>query len=259
MTDSLRLLSYNIQVGIHTRRPRDYLLHGWKHLVPHAARTRNLDRIAEVLAGHDIVALQETDAGSARSRFVNLTEYLADKAGMPFWHHQVNRRLGRFAQHAHGLISRIEPFAVESFALPGLIPGRNLIVARYGNGTQLSVFHAHLALTTRARRKQLAFIAELLQDHPHAVLMGDLNCRADSPEMLGLFERTGLREPAAVLNTFPSWRPRTDIDHVLVTPTLAVTAARVLPHAYSDHLPLSVEIALPRGLRLDQPSTASRR
>ncbi len=246
----LRLLSYNIQVGIETRRARDYLIHGWKHLIPHAGRRLNLDRIAAVLAGHDIIGLQETDAGSLRSNSVNLTEYLAQKAGLPFWHHNVNRRLGRFAQHSHGLISRLEPVGVESYALPGMIPGRNIIVARYGDERPLAVFHAHLALTARARRRQVAFIAELMQDHPHAVLMGDLNCRTDSPEMLALFERTGLREPTEILNTFPSWGPRHSIDHVLVTPSLEITAARVLPHTYSDHLPLSVEIAMPAGLQL---------
>lgn len=248
---NLRLLSYNIQVGIETRRARDYFVHGWKHLIPHAGRRLNLDRIATVLSDHDIIGLQETDGGSIRSSFVNLTEYLAQKAGIPYWHHQVNRPLGHFAQHAHGLISRQRPAAVESYALPGMIPGRNIIVARYGGARPLAVFHAHLALTSRARRRQLAFIAELMQDHPDAVLMGDLNCRADSPELIALYERTGLREPAEILRTFPSWGPRDNIDHVLVTPSLEVVTARVLPHAYSDHLPLSVEILLPDGVGVD--------
>lgn len=248
---TVRILSYNIQVGIETRGPSDYLTHGWKHFVHHEARSRNLDRIAKVLAGHDIVGLQETDGGSMRSGFVNLTEYLARKAGFPFWHHRVNRRIGQFAQHAHGLLSRMRPEAIDEHELPGLIPGRGVIVARYGVGADpLAVFHVHLALTQRARRTQFAFIAEMLQDQRHAVLMGDFNCRPGSPEMVELFRRTGLREPTEVLHTFPSWRPEHDIDHVLVTPTLAVTRASVLPHAFSDHLPLSVEIALPTGFQL---------
>lgn len=249
---TLRLLSYNIQVGIPTRRAHQYLTHGWKHFVPHAGRQRNLDRIAEVLAGHDIVGLQETDAGSLRSDFVNLTEYLARKAGFPYWHHKVNRRVGHFACYAHGLISRVEPGEVGTYELPGLIPGRAITVARYGSGgSTLAVFHVHLALMPRARRNQLAFIAGMLDDHPHAVLMGDFNCRADSPEMLELYRRTGLREPAEVLHTFPSWKPQHNIDHVLVTPSIEVRSASVLQHAYSDHLPLSVEIALPEGFGRD--------
>lgn len=243
---SLRLLSYNIQVGIPTRRAHEYLTHGWKHFVPHAGRRRNLDRIAGVLAGHDIVGLQETDAGSLRSEYLNLTEYLARKAGFAYWHHNVNRRVGRFAKHAHGLISRIAPGDVDTYALPGLIPGRAITVARYAlGGEDLSVFHAHLALTPRARRNQFAFIAEMLQDHRHAVLMGDFNTRADSTEMRALFERTGLMVPSGTLHTFPSWKPAHDYDHVLVTPGIEVLSTEVLPEAFSDHLPVSVEIAWP--------------
>lgn len=243
---TLRLLSYNIQVGIPTRHAHQYLTHSWKHFVPHAGRSLNLDRIARVLAGHDIVGLQETDAGSLRSGYVNLTEYLAQKAGFAYWHHKVNRRLGRFARHAHGIISRIEPIDVETLALPGFIPGRAVTVARYGTDAgELTVLHAHLALTPRARRNQFGFIAEMLASHPHAVLMGDFNTRADSAEMRALLARTGLREPVGELHTFPSWKPRHDYDHVLVTPEIEVRSSEVLPHAYSDHLPLSVEIALP--------------
>jgi endonuclease/exonuclease/phosphatase family metal-dependent hydrolase len=243
---TLRLLSYNIQVGIATRRMRDYFTQSWKHLLHHPGRARNLDLMAEIIAGHDIVGLQETDAGSLRSGNVNLTEYLAQKAGLPFWHHKVNRSFGRYARHAHGLISRMPAHSIDAYPLPGLIPGRGVVVARYeGDGRPLSVFHAHLGLTRSSRRGQLAFIAEMLQDHPDAILMGDFNTPHDSPEMREFFARTGMREPAEVMHTFPSWQPSRNIDHVLVTPSLEVLSAQVLPHALSDHLPLSVEVSLP--------------
>lgn len=243
---TLRLLSYNIQVGIESRHASDYLLQGWKHFLHHPGRVRNLDRVADIMAGHDIVGLQETDAGSLRSGNLNLTEYLARKAGFPYWHHKVNRRFGSVARHAHGLVSRWQPLDIETHALPGLIPGRNILVARYGDPARpLSIFHAHLALTRRTRRTQLAFIAELLGDHPDAVLMGDFNTPHDSPEMQEFFRRSGLLEPEAVFHTYPSWRPQRNIDHVLVTPTLKVISAQALPHRLSDHLPLSVEVSLP--------------
>ncbi len=34
----LRLLSFNIQVGISTQRYHHYLTRGWQHLLPHAGR-----------------------------------------------------------------------------------------------------------------------------------------------------------------------------------------------------------------------------
>ena len=60
----LRLLSYNIQSGLTTRKYSQYLTRSWKHLVPVPSRMANLDGIARVLKGYDIVALQEVDAGS---------------------------------------------------------------------------------------------------------------------------------------------------------------------------------------------------
>jgi len=47
--NELRFLSYNIQVGITTKRYRQYLTRGWKHLLPHEERDLNLKKIAQVV------------------------------------------------------------------------------------------------------------------------------------------------------------------------------------------------------------------
>ena len=70
----IKLLSYNIQAGISTARYRHYLTHSWKHVLPHAQRFSNLDRIARLVKDYDIIGLQELDAGSLRSNNVNLTQ-----------------------------------------------------------------------------------------------------------------------------------------------------------------------------------------
>ena len=247
----LRLLSYNIQVGINSTRPHHYLTKSWKHLLPHARRFDTLDRIAQVLKAFDVVALQEVDAGSLRSGFVNLTEYLAQGADFPFWHHQLNRDLGKFAQHSNGLLSRIRPSRVVEHKLPGLIPGRGALEARYGRSDEpLVVMLIHLALGRRARLRQLAFVSEIVNTYPHVVLMGDMNCQPDSPEMKLLLNRTELRAHCPAMSTFPSWRPNRHIDHILVTPGLEVAKCHVIPHALSDHLPIAMEVSLPGGVEL---------
>lgn len=247
----LRILSYNIQVGITTSRPHHYLTHSWKHVLPHPQRMANLDRIAQLVAGFDIVGLQEVDAGSLRSGFINQTEYLAERARFPFWFHQVNRNIGQIAQHSNGLLSRYRPSELRELRLPGLIPGRGAIFARYGHSdAPLAVVVMHLALSRRARIRQLGMISELVNEYPHALLMGDMNCRPGSKEMDILFHRTNLREPLEQVLTFPSWRPQFHIDHILATPGLCVTEVRALSHSYSDHLPIAMEIALPPEVRL---------
>ena len=105
----IRLLSYNIQVGIGSVSYSNYLTTAWKHLLPHAQIYDNLHKIARAISGFDIVALQEMDAGSMRSSFINQAEFLAEHAGFPFWHHQTNRKIGKIARHSNGVLSKFLP------------------------------------------------------------------------------------------------------------------------------------------------------
>jgi endonuclease/exonuclease/phosphatase family metal-dependent hydrolase len=247
----LRLLTYNIQAGIATSRYRHYLTHSWKHVLPCPARRGNLDLIANLVRHYDIVGLQEADAGSLRSGYINLTEYLAARAGFPHWYDQTNRNFGMFAQHSMGVLSRMRAAEIREHRLPGAIPGRGALVIRYGTGREsLVLMLVHLALGKRARLRQLGFIGEIASAHRHVILMGDLNCRSDSPEISALIERAGLREPTHDLHTFPSWRPIRNIDHILVSPSLRVEDVNVLNYPLSDHLPISMEISLPDDLDL---------
>jgi len=247
----LRLLSYNIQIGIKTRRYGQYLTHSWKHVLHHSQRFDNLDRIARLMSEYDVVGVQEADAGSARSGFVNITQYLATSAGFPFWDDQTNRRIGRFAQHSLGVLSRYKPSGITEHKLPGRIPGRGAMAVRFGDGAEsLVVMIVHLALSRRGRMSQLDFIGDLVNDYRHVVLMGDMNCQSHSEEMDLLVNKTLMTEPLHGLNTFPSWRPKRNIDHILVTPTVEVERAEVLDYPLSDHLPVSMEVVLPESVEL---------
>ena len=246
----LSLLSYNIQAGVDTRNFRHYLTQSWKHVLPHRERMINLNRIAQILAQYDLVGLQEVDAGSLRSGFVGQTEYLAHRAGFPYWHEQVNRNIGAFPQHSNGLLSRVRPTRLTEYRLPGL-PGRGAILADFGvPGAELRVCIVHLALGRRSRANQMRFLGELLGQDQHVVLMGDMNCGCESREVRRLMARAGLHEPACDQKTFPSWRPMRRIDHILVSEGLTIRDARVLDYPFSDHLPISIEVELPGGLEV---------
>ena len=245
-TQTLKLLSANIQAGSSTRRYSDYATRSWSHVLPAGGKRTSLDAIAQLAGQHDIVGLQESDAGSWRSGFTNQTHYLAERAGFDYWSHQPNRRVGRFASSANGLLSRLEPVEVVDHALPGRIAGRGVLLGHFGTGAEgLTVAVAHLSLGAQSRRMQLDFIAELLQDHPNAVLMGDFNCVIDRPEMANLFRSTRLQPPACAVHTFPSWKPQRAIDHILVTDTLRCEGLRAVPAAFSDHLAVSVNLEVP--------------
>ncbi len=245
----LRLLSYNIQTGVDTQRYRQYVTQGWKHVLPHRDRLLNLNRIASMISDYDVVGLQEVDSGSLRSGFVDQTEYLAHRAGFPFWHKQVNRSFGKLAQHSNGVLSRIRPSRVTEHKLPGL-PGRGAMLCRFGQGEGLAVCIMHLALGRRARLRQILYISELVKEFPHLVIMGDFNCSCDSQEMELLKEQLDLSEPSCDKSTFPSWRPMRKIDHILVSRSLVVEDSRVLDYPLSDHLPIGIDLVLPKGMEL---------
>lgn len=246
----LRLMSFNIQAGIETRYYHQYFTRGWRHVLPDTARMPNLRRIAETIRGFDLVGLQELDAGSLRSGFVDQTAFLAETAAFPHRYIQTNRPLGRLAQHSNGLLARCPATTVSEHRLPGRIPGRGALMVRFSTARDdLLVVLLHLALSQRARLNQLAYIAECIADESHAIVMGDLNCHSSSPELRYLCAETGLREPATTEPTYPSWRPARNIDHILVTPSLAVEAVEVLDAPLSDHLPMTMTVSLPASLQ----------
>lgn len=247
----IRVLSYNIQVGITTTRYRHYVTHSWKHVLPYPERVSTLRSIADFIADFDLVGLQEIDAGSLRTGFVDQAEFLAHAAMFPHWYSQTNRRLGHFARHAMGLLGRFGARRIVAHRLPGPIPGRGALEVHFGPVQEpLVVILLHLSLGRRTRRLQLEYIARLVNQFRHVVVMGDLNCPPESGELLSLTQSTDLRMAEHGVATYPSWRPVQSFDHILVTPTMEVREAQAFPINYSDHLPVGLELILPAGFNL---------
>jgi endonuclease/exonuclease/phosphatase family metal-dependent hydrolase len=243
--DRLKLLSFNVQAGIGTQAFGDYITGSWKHFVAHPRSVENIERIADVVRDYDVVALQEVDGGSLRSRNLNQLVHMANRADFPFWHQQLNRNLGRLGQFSNGLLSRFVPYHIEDHRLPGL-PGRGAIIARYGHpDNPLIMVGVHLALGEKYRNAQLAYLSRLLKQYQHVIIMGDFNCRVDHLERSPLAD-LGLVLSANPLLTYPSWAPDRHIDHILLSPSLTVTRSEVLSDCrLSDHLPVATEILLP--------------
>lgn len=246
----LRLLSYNIQAAADTRRYREYVTHGWRQVLPHREQRETLDCIAHLLKDYDLVGLQEVDSGSFRSGFIDQTAYLAASAGFPYWFRQINRRLGKLAQHSNGVLSRVRPSEVSEYRLPGL-PGRGALLMEVQTSEKpLGICMMHLALGRRARLRQLSYISDLVSHYSHLVVMGDFNCGCSSREFRYLIERTNLQGSHCDMMTFPSWRPSRKLDHILASPSLTVAKSEVLNYAHSDHLPVSLEVVLPENVLL---------
>jgi endonuclease/exonuclease/phosphatase family metal-dependent hydrolase len=248
----LSLLSFNIQTGVETQDFHEYVTKSWKHLLPLKERISNLNRIAHLIHSFDLVGLQEVDSGSLRTGFLDQTEYLAHRAHFPYWYRQVNRSLGKIAQHSNGVLCRIRPGFVDEHKLPGLRGRGAMLVELKTNREPLLVCIMHLALGKRSRRLQLGYISELVEEYSQLVVMGDFNCGTQSRELQDLVHNTHLRLPTEDVHTFPSWRPKRKYDHILISESLHLKKAQVLDHTHSDHLPICVDIELPEGVFLDE-------
>ncbi len=240
----LKLLSFNIQVGIKTSAYRQYFTKGWKHVLPHVSRGKNLSRIADLVTGYDLVGLQEIDGGSIRSGFVNQVEYLSQVAGFPYWYAQLNRDLGPIAQHGNGLLSRIEPMGLEDHKLPGFIPGRGAVFLRLPYaGDEIVVVMLHLSLGKQSRDRQLAYVAEQVAHERQVIVMGDMNTPVSTLLEDSPLKRLNLQPAETVGPTYPAWEPSLALDHVLVSDNLVIKDYQVLNCRVSDHLPIAVEVA----------------
>lgn len=104
---------------------------------------------------------------------------------------------------------------------------------------------AHRDATIRA-------LAALARQQPRpVVLCADLNTGPWSPAFADLLAVSGLVDTRRGQGVLPTWSarwppvPAIPIDHCLVSPEIGVDDVRVGPNVGSDHLPLTVDLAVP--------------
>jgi endonuclease/exonuclease/phosphatase family metal-dependent hydrolase len=242
---SFRILSFNTHVCIKASKSSERLKNLWKHVLPSKCKMNNLEEISGLVRSFDMVGIQESDAGSIRSGFISQTTSLARLGGFDYWAEQVNRDMV-FAKHSIGFLSRYPIVSVSRHQLPGKIPGRGLMVAHIDlEGQAVAFAVSHLSLGPRDRIKQAGYIGGIIRElNCQTILMGDFNCTSDSEELKVIAEKAGLRPAIRNMATYPSWKPRRDIDHMLVSEGIVVRKARTINFAMSDHLPLAIEVLI---------------
>ena len=242
----MRLLSYNIHIGARPAGYGHYITRAWRHALPGRGMHATLDALGDVMRDYDFVAIQEADAGSLRTRFVNQMEYLGRRAGLEHVDFAVNRDLRPVAQHAMGFLSRHRPAAVTKHRLPGRIPGRSALEVELGpEQGGLTLLIAHLSLGHFDRHQQLDYLSALVKPQRPTVLLGDLNCEPDILRAHAALGECGFCVPDETPPTFPSWRPQRRLDHILATRGVGIGRLEALPHLLSDHLGLAAELTLP--------------
>lgn len=190
----------------------------------------------------DIVGLLEVDAGSYRSRRHNQAALIAESLGHYHVYHSkyhaesLARRLPVMRKQANAFICRDQIHARRfHFFRKGV--KRLVIELELAN---LVIFLVHLSLGFRTRHDQLNDLYALVRNvRKPCIVAGDFNAFWGDRE-IGLFlAATGLAiSTAKPQPSFPSWKPRRQLDFILHSPLVRITDFFMPQVTYSDHLPL---------------------
>jgi endonuclease/exonuclease/phosphatase family metal-dependent hydrolase len=234
----------------------------------------DLPRLAKLLASvdADVICLQEVDRHFGdRSEDVDQALLLSRALDMQLaWGPAIDEpRPGGESRRQYGnaLLSRLPILISDVHRLPGGGEPRSALRTMIElDGGTLWVTATHL--TTRSAPERAEQVAALAALHTGSmatgVVVGDFNARPDAPELAVLRERftdawhlAQAREDQAGWRfwqreegrTHPAHSPHRRIDHVWVSPGVAVAAAQVLDaEGASDHLPLMVDLEISSGV-----------
>ncbi|MDR3250709.1 MAG: endonuclease/exonuclease/phosphatase family protein [Tannerella sp.] len=226
--DTVSIMSYNIRNARGMDEKTDY------------------KRLADVILREspDIVAVQEIDSVTGRSKGVDVLRKIAD----------ITKMYGVFGaaidfdggKYGIGILSKEQPLSHYSVALPGREELRRLLVVEF---EKYVVGCVHLSLNAEDRLLSAEIIRrEAAKSNKPFFLAGDLNDTAKS----GLIKN--LKEDFLILNnpenpTFPADTPKTCIDFIFYytgkggEKPFTVLSDRVIDEGVaSDHRPVAVEI-----------------
>lgn len=222
----------------------------------------DLERIARVVegTGAEVIGLQEVDRHwSERSSFVDQANWLSRRLGMRvvFGANLDQDPLAPGAprrQYGTAILSRHRIRDWRNTLLPRPEGGeqRGLLEARIAvRGSDVRVFNTHLQHTSQVERlAQVDVIRSVLaRTRESVVVLGDLNATPDTPEIAAITEDLAdawVEAGEGDGYTYDAATPHARIDYVLTSTDVVARAAAVVSTDASDHLPVVVDLALPR-------------
>jgi endonuclease/exonuclease/phosphatase family metal-dependent hydrolase len=251
----VRLLVYNIRYATGTGPAFHLPMPGAGYL---RSSRRVLERITEFIRSEhpDVVGLIEVDTGSVRTGMLNQAAYVANAIGH-YTAHQCKYGTGSINQ----LVPIVRKQANALLAAPTVTGERfhyfdtgikRLIIELELD--DVCIFLVHLSLKFRHRQYQLRTLHDLVvRSSKPVIVAGDFNTFWGTHEIYLFMRAAGLRSAnVAGLSSFPSRRPRVELDFVLVSAGIEVTSFRIPEITFSDHRPLVCDFKV----QLDQYSIA---
>lgn len=220
---STRVMTYNVHNGWGLDNITDY------------ARIGRLIATLEP----EVVAIQEVDSVTGRSRGCMVLDSIAAAAGMvPTFASAIDFDGGRYGI---GILSKTKPLVSYQIALPGREEERTMLVCEFPDYVFACV---HLSLTEADRIASVPLItAEMQKTTKPFILAGDWNSSPESGVLDALSDYlvvlTDITEP-----TFPADKPFDTIDYIAISRNTEASATPVVHqgHLESDHLPVTADI-----------------
>ncbi|MEV4520161.1 endonuclease/exonuclease/phosphatase family protein [Micromonospora tulbaghiae] len=209
----------------------------------------DLDALARELRDADVVLLSEVDRGWWLNGGHDTLALLAGRLGMPYvfapaadpvWGDAVLSRFPMRSGQTRRLTAHGAPTGAQALGVTLEVGGRELAVV----ATHLQPPPGRDPVEQAG--EVAAFAGRYANGRP-LVLGGDLNTEPDDPAFAE-FTRAGLVDALAAarpLRTSPADDPRTQIDHVFVSPGLTAGEVRAPRTEASDHLPVTLTVTLP--------------
>ena len=191
---TLKILTYNVKNCVGLDNVTDY------------------KRVADVLRriNADVVAIQELDSATTRSKSVVVLNELAERTNMhASYSASIDYRGGKYGV---GILTREKPISYSKVPLPGKEEKRSLLIVEL---KEFVICCTHFSLTRDDRMASVTIINDATRKFSKPVfLAGDLNTEAGSAEL------KSLEEEWTILNnrqdfTFPSNNPNVCIDFIL--------------------------------------------
>jgi endonuclease/exonuclease/phosphatase family metal-dependent hydrolase len=223
----IRAMSYNIRNGTGMDNITDY------------------GRIAQVInsVAPDVVALQELDSVTSRSKGADVLSILASQTGMNAVFCAAIPLGG--GKYGIGILSKEKPLSVRKIALPGTEEKRACLLLEFKDYVYGCT---HFSLTEADRLTSVGMINEAVASYDKpVVLAGDMNASPQSSVMQRFAQNWKFLSDGQ--STFPSDSPVSAIDYILGDVSkgfdYAALQYRVLTgHPASDHLPVFADIRL---------------
>ena len=204
----------------------------------------------------DILTLIEVDTGSFRSRWKNEVMFFEEGLRLKNFVELVKYPLTGWLSLFHHIPilkkqgnAIISKYKISDVKYHMLHEGtkRMVIEVTVHCPSKVTLLAAHLALGSKARKKQIEELIEMVNGISNPViLMGDFNTFNGEGEIKELLAKTHLKDRISLDKmslpfTEPAWHPTKRLDYILTSPQIKVKKYSVLNFHFSDHLPLMID------------------